>query len=239
MSNQPVPTHVTVTNHLPTPQTTTPPYITVSAFIGAAQGKLSLGLTKTVPGMQTLNDAIKQGPSSKVPASILSALQAYMKTKECATAIASARTIAEYTIAKINGSAAPAPNLHAQVPMMALAAAATAAAGQVPKQRNVSAHDHASAVNATLSAFAPEIGGPLEIINQLAYALWGDEGSAFFFGPSLPDLPSDSNGGGGMSYFTQTIYDSVTTFMNSSGNGLTNQTPWGSDQGVTTEHKGN
>jgi len=242
MPTQAKPGHITVISRTGS-KTVAPPAVTVSAFIGAAQGKLSLGLTKTVPGMQTLKDAIAQGPAAKVPSTVLTALEAYMKTSQCAATISNARLVAEFTIAKLSPNSTPAPKLAAPATLTEVSAASNAAASQVPPQRkDVSTHDKVTAVNAVLSTFAPEAGGPLEALNQVVYAIWGDDGVNFVFGSPLPpppssddDPPSSDNSDGGHFFPIQTIYDTVSNLSNSNGTGSSNQDPSHSDQGPTTD----
>jgi hypothetical protein len=180
------------------------PDLTVASFIGAAQGKLSLGLTKTVPGPQTLTDAIQQGPANHVPSPVLTALESYMKTSQCATTISDARLVAEFAIAKYKSMEPTsglkpqwmpaAPKLSSQATRAQVSAAAAAAIGQVPQPpvgipvqapklgpavgqiRKVTNLDKANAVAAVLAAFPPTslLGGALLAYNAGTYAMWGD-----------------------------------------------------------------
>jgi len=88
-----------VMNNTTTNQAT--PDVIVAGLIGAAQAGLSLGITSTVPGGQSAQDGLSQLASAKqIPAAQVTAVQAYLKTPQCATTISDARAVATYTVAK-------------------------------------------------------------------------------------------------------------------------------------------
>ena len=186
-----------------------PPTVTASTFIGTAQAKLSLGLTQDVPGIQTLQAAIAQGSANQVPASVTRALQAYLETPECATTIANARLVAQFTVANLGNQVAPVPALTAPAQPTDIAAAMIAAAALVAKQRkDTKSYDYGKKLSELISAFgAPEEGLAFEGLNELVYAIWGSEGTDVLWGPGPPTV----------SPFIQVIVDSVSAFGNSSG----------------------
>jgi hypothetical protein len=109
MSTQVFEASAVVTNVATAPPTTATPAVGAAAFIGAAQNKLSLGPSTSMPGMQTLQTALAQGPASHVPASVLAALQAYINTPQRTGTISDARVVVEVTIAQWNAGPTAAP----------------------------------------------------------------------------------------------------------------------------------
>ena len=233
--------------HVVSRTTNAPPSLTVSAFIGAAQAKLSLALTKDVPGTKTLQTAISEGPANHVPAAVLTALEAYMKTPQCIQTIADACAVAKYTVERFNGATVPAPKLSASATGANIASAMNAAAGQVARQRKETSHDYGTRLNTYIGAFDIPAGLLFQGLNDAVYSIWGSDGTDLLYGPPLPDLnsasgsgDSSSSGGDGSNPYSlgrgviQRIQDNVSTFSNSSGgSGGSGQSPADSDDSTT------
>jgi hypothetical protein len=116
------------------------PELTVSALIGAAQARLSLGLSTGNPGMQTLEDALTAGPANNVPENILDALRTYMATPQCQASISDAILVAEFAVSQLASSATATQPTSTPTPVIAPAPIVDVHPGHVPLQTPAPAH---------------------------------------------------------------------------------------------------